>query len=219
MFILMALGLLAQGEATAEETFKKIEETVVKAPALRVKFSFQAVPRKEGDDARASGSGTMLLKGENKSRVELEATVKGSTINIVTVCDGTRMKTTFGPQSQEKEAPKDARERLGLAFVRVGCFASFMAPKARGGETDVRKLFPVSDFKKGDDDGKAATLTFKVARAGEIMDARLWYDAKTHRLFKLALDLGPERGTITETYKEFVLDEDIPDEKFDLKQP
>ncbi len=218
MELLMVLGLLAQ-EPTAEETFKKIEETVLKAPALSVKFTFEAVPRKEGDDARASGSGTMLLKGENKSRVEVETTLEGKKISLVTVCDGKRMKTMFGPQVQEKEAPKDARERVALAFVRVGCFASFMVQKTEGQETDVRKLLSASDFKKGEDDGKAATLTFKVARAGETMDVKFWYEAKTHRLHKLSLDLGPERGIVTETYEAFELDKDIPDERFELKQP
>jgi outer membrane lipoprotein-sorting protein len=49
-------------------------------------------------------------------------------------------------------------------------------------------------------------------------DVRLWYDPKTLKLLKRTVDFGKKdsQGTIRESYEEFTLNADIPEEKFKL---
>jgi len=52
---------------------------------------------------------------------------------------------------------------------------------------------------------------------------KVWYDPKTLKLLKRYYQIrerdgGPVRSTLVETYDDFALDVDIPDEKFKLPE-
>src|SRR6185295_19771102 len=90
MNFLVALVLLLQ-EKTAEETFKKIEETITKSKTVRVKFE---VTRKTGEET-VEASGTLLLKEGNKARQELLVVYPGNIIvKQIIVSDGTNVRYT-----------------------------------------------------------------------------------------------------------------------------
>lgn len=78
----------------------------------------------------------------------------------------------------------------------------------------------VSDVQEAPDDNKVKTLTYKIkVRPGHTASIKVWYDPKTFVLQKRTIrDEDRDSGTVTETFDEFTLNADIPDEKFKLPE-
>jgi hypothetical protein len=119
MNIFFATALLLQGQ-TAEETFKKIEESIDKAKTVSVKFKFVSDTRKGGVEEKAEASGTMLLKDARKVNVAMKTLQNGQEMDVSIVSDGplrskayeTRFARialwlpTFANGSETAEAPR-----------------------------------------------------------------------------------------------------------------
>jgi hypothetical protein len=65
MNLLLAAVLLTQ-DKTAEETFKKIEETILKATTVSIKFKLEAIVKKKGIEMAQTVEGTVHLKEGNR---------------------------------------------------------------------------------------------------------------------------------------------------------
>jgi hypothetical protein len=225
MNLLLAAVLLMQ-DMTAEETFKKIERAVGDAKTLTVKVTGKVSSPTEGIAALPA---TISLLLKNDRMVHFDVTVgSGDDVRSSSIIsDGSSLRVRFGARRDyDKETPDAMRSLWNLALVRTGLLIGgfFFQDVVRGGKPiDLKEILQVSDLKMGDDDGPAKTLTFTV-KLDRTDDAqvRFWYDPKSFALQKrsvLATKNGAvPRGTFSEAYDEFILNADIPDEKFKLPE-
>jgi hypothetical protein len=82
----------------------------------------------------------------------------------------------------------------------------------------------ISNLASGPDDGAVRTLAhgrqFGTSTDPFQVTTKLWYDPKTFGITKRTIDAvhGGTRRFVTETFEEFTLNADIPDEKFKLPE-
>lgn len=225
MNLLLAAVLLLQ-DKTAEETFKKIETQIETAKTVSLKFKIEVSGKPEHD-----GTGTILFKGGNKSFIE----IKGGGWDLTGISDGVKTYSCWGGFTPTvTEANKNQKRNISITFARLGIIQSmtlefFLGVRITMGdqgkkpvEDDFRKLFEVFDIKAGEDDKESKTLTYKVKVPDDRVsaDAKVWYDPKTFMLSKLtaSVNISKSISVVTETYEEFTLNADIPDERFKLPE-
>ena len=76
--------------------------------------------------------------------------------------------------------------------------------------------FNVSEIDLGQSDKGQKTLTYRLWY-GEEAHVKLWYDPTTFRLFKRTIEMGNDpKVLMTETFRDFTLDADLPDESFKI---
>jgi outer membrane lipoprotein-sorting protein len=168
---------------------------------------------------------SLLLKDDNKVRVELTMRMGGRERRGNIISDGSKLRIRFD-SGDTQETPAATRVLWNRMLVRTGLMVGtflFQDSVGNGKTVDPKDFLPVSDVKKGDDDGTAKTLTFTVTLGGnDTAEVRLWYDPITFRIQKrtvLAKSKGkPDQGSISETYEDFTLNAEIPDEKFKLPE-
>jgi len=228
MNLLLAAVLLMQ-DKTAEETFKKIEDSITSAKSLSVKIKMTASNREKGEAQLGSISGTFLLKGDQKLLAEFVATQNGKEQRMSVVCDGQYMqgRSIALPQPVEYESQPRFRNYLELAFVRGGgsglmsmtAIYCGLVHAARKMEQDPKKMVAVTGLESGKDAG-GVYLKFdsKMDHFGPLMKNTLWYDPLTYKPLKSVLSAVENGATMTEVYEDFILNADIPDEKFKLPE-
>jgi outer membrane lipoprotein-sorting protein len=229
MTFVLALVCLAQ-EPTAEETFKKIEESIEKAKTLSFSFRVDGQGPRESPDRELKAKGVMLMKEGGRFNCSMKMLRLGREEGTSLVFDGAKlmMKRDEG-EPNVAEVPKSHRGAATTLVARLGALMSGMMPRGGGApQEDVKKTLELKDLKPGDDDKEAKTLTYTVrlaARPGgptPSLDCKLWYDPKTLALLKrtIAIRQGETvEGTLTETYTDYVLNGDIPDDKFRIEEP
>jgi outer membrane lipoprotein-sorting protein len=232
MTLLLAALLLVQ-DKTAQEAFNRIEETIEKAKTVSVKFTTEIkradAPKADPTDAVASG--TILLKEGNKAYVNFTMGDLGLEKGLLLISDGAKVVGKAATlEGKGIDPPSDMKRQLGSAVARypqvplaLSLWRVMIIPPARGGETDLSKIVTLSDFESSEDDGKAKTLKYKLMFKGKnnSLQAKLWYDPISYAILKRTFVSGDGKAdgnVITETYEEFILDVDIPDEKFKLPE-
>jgi outer membrane lipoprotein-sorting protein len=225
MNLLLAALLLMQ-DKTAEETFKKIEETVVAAKTLTSTFDVKLVKETGGEESVFKG--TVLFKSGNRMRCDAAMFRGGSQKQMMFVSDGSKVGALLdGRNSQPKETSKDFNAALTLLFTRAGVFHFIggITPLFFGDGLNLEKAPSVAEFKTGEDDGNMKTLHYKtiitpLVAPPATLDVRLWYEPKSLRIVKRTVSYRSETVSrlFNEIYEEFTLNADIPDEKFKLPE-
>ena len=212
---------------SAEETFRKIEETIEKAKTLSIKFGRE----RETSHFSRKPLGVFLQSGKRAwySEDVLSAT------ETWCVSDGTRVQCTrphlydegiLGRfKAYERGSASESLERnLKIMLSRAG-FTMGLASIALepGQDLDFSKELAVSGFRFGEKNGMTNTLlyTLRAGKDSRPTEVTLWYDPKSLKLLKrkTADRLKDGRAiTYIESYAEFTLDADIPDEKFKLPE-
>lgn len=236
MNLLLAAVLLMQ-DKTAEETFRKIEETIEQATSLKVRITYtMELPTKfPGSPAQQmSTKAEILIADRNRVRVVVDPNpmFKGGRTDLSVRSDGKLLRVVDpGEDASEGKAPQTTTSGFKTLLGRAGYFGSQdLVPKglmAAGEDPDLAR-FLRKDLKKElalsgleaarDTDGDFLKYTVH----GQI-PMRLWYTPKTHlparRIWELPF---PVPGNLvircTEVYDEFTLNADIPDEKFKLPE-
>lgn len=206
--LLAALALLQQ--ETAEETFKRFEQTLVQARSLRLKCRMDLAVGNQ----TAAATGIVLLKEGNKAKI----TLTGAKGNPWAVSDGTKV-TVDAQQAVADGAtwntPKDLNLRVATKLARWGILDLPSLPRSIcTHDTDPREKLKVSDFKFGEKDRDGQTLTYVVQEGNGAAELKLWLDPKTLALKKRTLSVAKMNATVTETYEEFTVNGEIPDESF-----
>ena len=236
MNFLVACALLLQ-DKTAEETFRKIEETILNSKTVSVKFQFVIDVKRAETALRIEGPGTMLLKDGQKLRLTFKYPEGSGDKEYDQRVDGEKgAREEHGKWKQfEVPFPKGMEHNSRLMLIRGGILgptSSSLPWFVYALAENLDKAWQVSEVKQGADDGKTKTLTYRLQFGEETpTEVRLWYDAdsfkpmkRTYR-FKVESDKGSLKlnlfcasgeGTFTEAYEELVLNADIPDEKFKL---
>jgi len=222
MNLLLAFILLLQ-DKRAEETFKKIEETIEKAKGLTVKFTWKP-------DTVGYGSGTMLLKEGGKANVIFNLKNPGGEYKLFLVSDGSKMTWIMKPpdrtpHKETKATPQDLLSFLGLArfgaahgISNAGLFEE--SPDKQPLYEAMRTNYRLSGFKVDEDETEAKVISYKIMLFEAVeAEAMLWYDAATQRPLKRKMhfrNLVSHGGCSSDTFEVFSFDAAILDEKFKL---
>jgi type II secretion system protein G len=222
MNLLLAVAILLQDKA-AEEAFQKIADTFEKAKTVTLEFKAEVGQKRGNADAAFLLEGTLLLKEGRKVNLTARTRTQGMEDDFAAVCDGEQIFHRNGKRSPvTKDAPKEFAAHLAAMFSRGGMFMTFadnMRPVAKSGNQDPKTLYAPLNLKQGEDDKDAKTLVYGLKFPEGEMDCVLRYDPKTWIPSGRTMTVkqnGAEAGTIRETYKTFVLDAELPDEKFKL---
>jgi outer membrane lipoprotein-sorting protein len=209
MINVMAVLALLQSE-TAEDTFKRLEQSLVQAKSLSIKCRLDFA---QGDQT-VTATGTLLLKEGNKAKIMM-AGAKGSPW---AVSDGTNV-TVDARQAAIDGAtwhtPKDLNVRMATKAARWGMLDLPSLPRLiRVYENDPKERLKVSDFAFGEKNGDLQTLTYVLRDGNGQADIKLWYHPTNLALKKQSLSVANANVTVTETYEEFTVNGEIPDESF-----
>jgi outer membrane lipoprotein-sorting protein len=225
MNLLLAAVLLLQ-DKSAEETFKKIEETVAAAKTLSLKFDVKLVKAVGVEESVLKG--TILLKKGDRMSLDSAMIKGGDQREMMFVSDGSQISARAdGRIRGTKETPKDFNAHLTTLLTRAGAihFIGGVTPVFFGDGLNLEKAPSVTEIRTGEDDGTLKTLTYKTVVTPLVappatVDVRLWYEPKSLRLVRRTLSYKSETVSriFNETYEEFTLDADIPDEKFKLPE-
>src|ERR1051325_5318974 len=111
---LIALLALLQAD-TAEENFKKIEDTIDKAKTICVRLKWEASTR--GDpDGKVQATGVLLFKEGNKAFLRSMIQEHGQSSELLIVSDGTLVRSKLGPERLlECATPKNFNSGLRTA--------------------------------------------------------------------------------------------------------
>jgi outer membrane lipoprotein-sorting protein len=226
MTSLMVALLLLQAES-AEDTFKKIGDTVLKAKSVRVDFQWDGTSRAE-TGGKVEASGLVLLKEGNRANLVATVTEKGQPSELKIISDGSTVKTRLGSRRMlECPVPKNLESGLKMTIHRLGAMqAVLIAHKVcmldvddQEEALDMSRKPRLYDFKNGPDDGESRTITYKISPDGPdtVADIKLWYDPDTMRLVKRTITLRkPSESVFTERYRDWALDGDLENEEFTL---
>jgi predicted esterase len=220
MMSLVLWAALALQDPSPDEVLRKIEHELDSAKTVKVVFTSDGEMTFGQQKATFKASGTLLLKEKNRVRLDMKLEQAGQTLEIVLISDGTRVRQKFGPApAMEGEADPKLRHLLAQSLVRVGVETAVISSLERGG-LQALEGFTTSAVSHGAAEKEAKTLLFKVAlpRTENALDCSLTYDPSTLNLRKrrLALKAGQVENTISESYGEFSVGPEIPDESFKL---
>jgi hypothetical protein len=235
MDLLLATVLLFQDktrdllqENSAEETFKKIEETIEKAKTVSVKLRMDLVITRKNTEEALAASGTLLLKEKSKASLVLAFSTIEGVKQYGVYCEGAKVRTVVGKLEQALEnASGTLNNNLSFGLTRTGVvYADFLfhpanlCDRIETRPRNLRRDMELCEFKKGEDDKDEQTILYMIRDEDEAVtyETRLWFDPKTNLPRKQALSfkLDHDQVRITETYEQLTLDADIPDEKFKL---
>ncbi len=109
-------------EMTAEETFKNIEETVLSAKTVSVKFGCQVSVTAAGAPMITGTTGTLILKEGNKASISALTQVLLSSDKQRTsfISDGTKTRLKLGEAEVEGVTPKALNISETKVLVRIG---------------------------------------------------------------------------------------------------
>jgi len=205
----------------AEKEFRRIEETLRGASALRVSYKRVAellLPRPQ----KVEDEGLLLLKKGSRLNFTTTETFgvgkpNPTAVTFIYLCDGaagvTRVKSPQGVKSVQNVAvhPKDLNEKFVLSLARDSiAVASTML------HLDLAQLqghLEVSELASRTDETGGRFLSYKVKG----FDAKLWFDPVRMLPLKRVLT-HPEMGTFTETYEGWELNPDLSEDLFRLPE-
>ena len=224
--LIPALLLLLSPQAeSAEETFKKIGDTVLKAKSVRVDFQWDGASRAEAG-GKVEAAGSVLLKEGNRANLVATVTEKGHPSELRIISDGSTVKTKLGPRRMlECPVPKNLETGMKMSLHRLGAMqAVLIAHKVcmldvddQEEALDMSKKPRLYDFKNGPDDGDSRTITYKISPDGPdtVAEIKLWYEPESFRLVKRTITLKqPAESVFTESYKEWAIDGDLENDEF-----
>ena len=209
MLALIAVAALLQQE-TPEALFNRMEHSIEEAKSLRIKYRLDL----EQGGQTATGTGIVLLKQGNKAKI----TLTGAKGNPWAVSDGKKLTVDANQaliEGAELDTPKDLNLRVATKLARWGVLDLPSFPRViRTYGVDPKERLKVSDIKFGEKDGDVRTLTYVVQEGNGKVELKLWVDPKDLTLKKRTLSVGNLKATVTETYEEFTVNGEIPDESF-----
>jgi outer membrane lipoprotein-sorting protein len=210
MISLFAAVALLQQE-TAEQTFARIEQALEKARTAKI--TCRLVLLQGGKEMALTSS--LLFKEGNKVKITLQG-IEGDRWSV---SDGKKLKVDAAQarsDGAEFDTPQDLHTQVSTAFLRRGFLNLTEVPRRTivFKSTQKEKL-KVSDLKFGEKDGSMETLTYTLEEGTGRAVVKLWYDPVGPVLKKRTmLVAAAPQATVTETYDEFTLNKEIPDDAF-----
>lgn len=213
-------------------TLRNLEESIRKAKTLRINIRYASALPNDRKENWTDGVVTLLLKDEEKVRLECYASQLGRPISDVLISDGlTTSNVSQGERNLlQTVTPKGIKDKLAVALALVGgAYATRLIrrlhPDALHELVDFEKSISVSDVSATVNDGQAKCLSYTVnivdpeVRMNVRLTTKLWYIPKSGQVLKRTIKSTnePDERTVTEIYDDFGLNVEIPDEKFIFK--
>jgi len=236
MNTLLALALLIQDQS-AEDAFKKLEDAVENAHSVAMRFSLDGTVTRGNEKIKVTAKGTLLLKGSSlvsiSRTVQLGDDQEPAEMAVKFTSDGTQMSFDFPELKHNANLDKKTLSvaRFKSSLVRVGAsttvgFIGTYDPSKKEGGVLSKEAILVSDLKEGAKSNHGKTLTYTLRyvepkTAGDPdkpFNVVLEYDPLSWKILSRVVTYKGEAGEqrIQETYQDFTLNSDIPDEKFKL---
>jgi len=240
MNLLLAAVLLMQ-DKTAEETLGKIEEAVDKARTVRVTYRTEAECVRSGAEKSTwTNEGNILVKGASRinasSNYKLIEGKRSEAYESQLISDGTNLLLHFPPSKKRVidlqffSIPQFqgslVRAGVSNSMFLAGTFGDLLC--VGGGGPKPKDFFELSKLKEGPKRERGKTLEYTLKYENERFPSHptkellviLEYDPVTWKLLSRKTKIQFEGGetTIRETYTDFILNADIPDEKFKLPE-
>jgi hypothetical protein len=234
MGVLLAVAFLAQA-SPAEETLRRIEETIDQAKSIQLKFTRTRVVKVlDHADSKIEQSGRVLIKDGNKvwAAISEDSTASQRVPKdlIRVISDGRKIicgsgmyvapPGTLAPPSSLKPALGRSltRSHVVTTLVHATFLRSLRPPKIQ--DMDIGERFKVSGVRAGEDDADARTLGYKVeiADTRTTYDVKLWYDPVSLKPLKRRMTTKTDflEEVATDTYDELNLNVDIQEWNFAL---
>lgn len=200
----------------AKERFDALEARIRKASSLKTRLRFRLEVR-ERDDVD-QGDAEFLVKSPKMAFGDLKRTTGKETEHRALISDG---KTLSSRRNEghwnQRSAPAELGEKLATALARGGLVYWWLSTDAFV-VRDPRVGYALSDFRPGESEGEVSSVLYRLTNteANVTLEAKLWYEPKTAKLIKRTWEgeLLGEHWKCTETYEEFALEPDLPDDKF-----
>lgn len=231
MNLAMITALLFQAET--DEVLKKLELALKSARTLHVKFSAEGI---QGLDKKGpfSAEGSVFLREGNRIAFEGKMRSFDKRLSFLLISDGSEVVTRIDQAGAVKgKSPSQLGDDFIRLMVRVGPTRGFQTMQFAASQPTysaerLQEVDAWSAFEAGRD-GVLSTVSFKKATELEGVKhtgfAKLWFDATNGRLVKRSVERrteggkwGPSALNYTETITEFILNADVPDEKFKLPE-
>jgi hypothetical protein len=220
--------------ALARKSFERVETAMYGVNTLRVRISGTGAISHESGSERRATSGTILIGLIDKANISLktEAGKAEAPELLEIVCDGFDVFGRAFPKADPKvwSAPSNFKEGLLAVLFLVGeeplcdMIGRWYTARTPEQRPNPRKTCVVSDLAVRKESARCETLSFRI-EGPEVprgtASVRLTYDAATCVLVKRVLTTVDDDGRpseYTETFEEFAINADIPEEKFKLPE-
>lgn len=213
----------------ARQDFGRIEKALLGAKALKVVAKIAGTYEGDCGQSKYEGTATLLMKDPN--RLKWIVAGNGPLNSMTVISDGTTIRTRREGDDQIFEAPcpqaiKSNLTELILVFGPASStFYMTLIHQLANQKVpfDVLKTLELSGFKDCGQENGANVLKYRVRlkileQQGiqATFDTSIWYDPKSYRLLKRTYEGKVFRSSLatTETYGEFALEPEIPDDQF-----
>jgi len=223
----------------AEGVFRKLENNLLHAKTVSINFTATGTLPNSTLDL----TGSLLLKEGGKVRLAATSVLGKERTELLVLCDGRTTWATASSWPVDQPTAEGALQGdhgfpdphssvaadIAKGFMLLSQTAVFNQLLTRiktDGKITIRlgTEKTVGGFKLGSDDGPKKTLAYEIRYERDpdtIEEVRLWYDpekALPFRRLHLVKTNGATKMTVNEQYPEFILNADIPDEKFQQQE-
>jgi len=209
-------------EKTVDDALKRIESALAGAKTVRVKFKSEGSGKRGDNETKIVFSGLLLLKEENRSRFETKSEVNSdekATASIVS--DGFKVRLESSGKSTDRKALKTQNLFYRNELLRLGMLgAAMLYPLAK--PSKIGETYLLSNFGDGEEEKGIKTMTYDLMLAGNkgAGKVKLWYDPNGYKLLRRTLQFENAEDNVkvevSETYEEYALDIEIPDDRFHI---
>lgn len=223
MHLLLATVLLSQ-DKSAEDAFRKMEEAILEAKTISVRFSWAAKTDAGGADPAMAVRGSLLLKEGNRLLLNESIDKGGETTELCHCSNGEMLQSTrTGTRPSCGDSPPDLVKNARVVLSRLGVQASFTGSigkgisfKHRGG--DLAEGLKLSDFKGEPAEKDGAVLSYTLTSTVTQVPCRVTLVFNPEKLLPLRrkYEVKADNSSIMveERYEEVTLNSEIQDYKF-----
>lgn len=203
------------------DALSKIEAAALGAKTFQLCYAAETRATREDREYVWNFEGTVLLKEGNRVLLDVKTTVDNRSASRTLVSDG----KTFRSRSENDawrtvDAPEGFRTGLTTGLLRQGGQLWFnRVPRLQDLDKELgAPTFPAEPPTEPDAAGvRSIRYDLNIGKEYKPLRITLWFDAKTLRLTKRVTtydDRPTWQAVTTETYSTYVLDGDLPDERF-----
>ena len=229
--VLSLLAMVVFQQHTGELILEKIASKIEAAKTISVEFRFIAEEHRRDTSERIEGPGKAYLRASNKVTRSFLMPKGGVDEQVKIVSDGKHLTIgrdgKFNPpivvNGKHTSKLRVIWSRLGIVGPPTLAITPWFL-LAGSLESHVLRTCSIRNAKAGVDENGNPIVTYSMEAVTPdkgVGSITVWYDPKSFLAKKRTIQyrVGTRRGKYTEIYTKWVIDADIPDEKFKLPDP